>query len=362
MAHGDGAAVDVDLVLTHAHVLHELHDDGGKRLVDLEQIDVFHRQPSLGQRLAGGRRRAGKHDGRVGAGHCGGDDARTGFQAQFLALGFGADQHQRRTIDDARAVARRVHVVDALNVGVLAQGRGVEAHLAHHLEAGLELAQALQRAVTTDKFVAVEDDDAVLIQHRHQGFLEGTIGAGAGGLLLRAQGKAVDVLAREAFEGGDQIRAHALWHEIGVHVGRRVHRPGAAIGAHGDARHGFHAADHHQVLEARTHLHGAEVHCLQTRGAETVELHARHGFIPVGHQRGGLGDIGALVAHRGHAAQDDIVDLAGIQRVALLQGLEQAGQQIDRLDAVQRTVLLALAARRAHGIENISFGHGVLSS
>ena len=59
MAHGDGAAIDVDLLLGHAQVLHELEHHGGEGLVDLEQVDVADFQAGLGQGLAGGRRRAG---------------------------------------------------------------------------------------------------------------------------------------------------------------------------------------------------------------------------------------------------------------------------------------------------------------
>src|SRR5690606_7166863 len=306
VAHGDGAAVDVDLVLANAHVLHELHDDGGKRLVDLEQVDVLDAQTGLGQRLAGGRRGAGEHDGRVGAGHGGGDDSRTGLEAQLLALGLGADQHQRRAVDDARAVARGVHVVDALDVAVHAQGGGVEAHLAHHLEAWLELAEALKSAVAADELVMIEDDDAVLVGHRNQRFGEGAIGTGARGLLLRTQGEGIHVRAAEALEGGDQVGADALGYEVGVDVGLRVHHPGAAVGAHGHARHGLDAADHYQVLEAGAHLHRADVHRFQPRSAETVELHAGHADVPVRDHGRGLGDIGALVAHRRDTAENNI--------------------------------------------------------
>ena len=72
----DRAAVDVDLLVRHAHLLHEAHRHRGERLVDLEQVDVVDRQAGLGERLARRRHRAGEHDGRVGAGERGRDDAR----------------------------------------------------------------------------------------------------------------------------------------------------------------------------------------------------------------------------------------------------------------------------------------------
>src|SRR5476649_422819 len=39
VAHGNGAAVDVDPRSVDAHVFDELEDDRGKRLVDFEQVD-----------------------------------------------------------------------------------------------------------------------------------------------------------------------------------------------------------------------------------------------------------------------------------------------------------------------------------
>ena len=51
MAHRDRAAVDVDLLVRHAELLHEAHRHRGERLVDLEQVDVVDRQAGLGERL-----------------------------------------------------------------------------------------------------------------------------------------------------------------------------------------------------------------------------------------------------------------------------------------------------------------------
>jgi hypothetical protein len=75
-AHGDRAAVDVDLLVRHAHLLHELHRHGGEGLVDLEQVDLRDRHAGLGERLARRGHRAGQHDGGIGARERGGDDAR----------------------------------------------------------------------------------------------------------------------------------------------------------------------------------------------------------------------------------------------------------------------------------------------
>src|SRR5262245_53229142 len=41
MAHGDGAAIHVDLVVRHLEDLQVAQDDGGERLVQLPEIDVL---------------------------------------------------------------------------------------------------------------------------------------------------------------------------------------------------------------------------------------------------------------------------------------------------------------------------------
>ncbi|MNI88607.1 hypothetical protein D3C73_1459230 [compost metagenome] len=61
-----------------------------------------------------------------------------------------------------------MHVVDSFDMAVDPQRGGVEAHLAHHLEARLEFAQAFEGGVGADELINVEQEDAVLVAHRHQ--------------------------------------------------------------------------------------------------------------------------------------------------------------------------------------------------
>jgi hypothetical protein len=51
MAHGDGAAVHVDLVMVHVEGLHEAQHDRGERLVHLEQVDIADLHPAVGEDL-----------------------------------------------------------------------------------------------------------------------------------------------------------------------------------------------------------------------------------------------------------------------------------------------------------------------
>src|SRR5690606_23142980 len=157
VAHGDGAAVDVQLLVRDVQVLLELQDHGGERLVDLDQVDVVEGRARRGETLLGGRRRAGQHDGGVGAAGRGGDDAGARGQARGLARLFRADEHQRGAVDDARAVAAVVDVVDLLHEVVLLQRHRVEAaHLTDAGEGGLQLGQVLQGGAGTHVLVAIE--------------------------------------------------------------------------------------------------------------------------------------------------------------------------------------------------------------
>ncbi len=130
-------------------------------------------RPARSSTLLGGRGRAGQHDDRVGTTGGGGHDAGARGQALRLARRLGADEHQRGAVDDARAVAAGVDVVDLLDVVVLLQRHVVEAaHRADAVERGLQLAEALQGRGGTHVLVVVEDDEAVLVLDRHDGLGE----------------------------------------------------------------------------------------------------------------------------------------------------------------------------------------------
>jgi hypothetical protein len=113
----------------------------------------------------------------------------------------------------------------------------------------------------------------------------------------------------------------------------------------------------YEILPAGAHLLRCDIDGLEAGSAEAIELHAGGMPVPARRERSGLGDARALLADRRHATHDHVVDLRGIEVVALLQLLQHSGQQRDRLHLVQRAVLLALAARRAQRVENHRFGH-----
>jgi hypothetical protein len=57
------------------------------------------------------------------------------------------------------------------------------------------------------------------------------------------------------------------------------------------------------------------------------------------------------------AAQHHVFDQRGVEVVARLELMHQGGEELDRLDFVQRTAGLAAAARCANGIEDEGLGH-----
>ena len=175
--------------------------------------------------------------------------------------------------------------------------------------------------------------------------------------MVRLGGVGVDVGARPALEGRDQVGADALRHEAGGQRGGRVGRPGAAVGAHRHPAHRLDAAGEDQVLEAGADASRRLVDGLQAAGAEAVELDAGDRLGEAGRQRRGLGDVAALLAERRDDAEHDVVDAAGVEpRVARLELVEQPDDEVDGLHLVQRADGLALAARRPEVVVHECFG------
>jgi hypothetical protein len=78
-------------------------------------MSVVH--PSFFEQLLGHTRRTGQHDRRLRADRGRALDAGARLQAQGLAGFLGADQHAGGAVDDARAVAGVVDVVDRSTCG-----------------------------------------------------------------------------------------------------------------------------------------------------------------------------------------------------------------------------------------------------
>ena len=109
----------------------------------------------------------------------------------------------------------------------------------------------------------IENQNAVLIGHRHQRFVERAIGPCTRGFLLRTQGERINISPGKAFQRGNQVGTDALRNEMGVHIGRRVHGPSATVGAHRNARHRLDATRYDQVFKTGAHFHRRQVDCFQ---------------------------------------------------------------------------------------------------
>ena len=83
------------------------------------------------------------------------------------------------------------------------------------------------------------------------------------------------------------------------------------------------AADRHVVLAAH-HLRGGEIDQVEARGAEAVDLHARHRVAEARGERAHAGDVAARFADRVDAAHHHVVDLSRIEVVAVLDRLQRA--------------------------------------
>ena len=199
-----------------------------------------------------------------------------------------------------------MHVIDALHPVELLQRNGIEApHVAHRGEGRVELGQGFHRGVGAHELVVVKDGDAIDVLDRYDGLCEAATRPRRGGTLLGPGGIGVDVVAAEALDGRDEIRADSLRDEVGV-VGRlRIHRPRAAVAAHRHAAHRLHAAGEQHLIPAGAHLLRSDVDRLEPRGAVAVDLHPGNGVRQSCSDGGGLGDVGALVAQRGEAPGPD---------------------------------------------------------
>ena len=122
-------------------------------------------------------------------------------------------------------------------------------------------------------------------------------------------------------------------------------------------RHRFDAAGNDDVVGALGDLGGAEIDGVEAGGAEARDLHAGRLVVVAGLEGGRARDDGAGLADRIDAAEDDVVDLGRVEAVAVAQRFQHLGAEAHGRHLVQGAILLAAAARGAHGVIDIGFGH-----
>ena len=369
---GHRAAVDVERGRVEVELTDRLEHDGRERLVDLPDVDVVPGHAGLLQRPLGGRAGGGEHDHRLGPDGRRHADAGPRRQAVRPRVVGRRHEDRRRAIDDAGAVAGVVDVVDVVDLRVRAQAHLVERLAtelvprrgAHLLEARGELGELLQGRAGPRELLVVEGDRAVLVAHRDHALVEAALGDGDGGALLRHDGELVAVGAREALDGRDEVGRDALRdqrellaHERVVAVHRRRH---AVVTVAERAAHRLDATADHEVLVARQHARGGHADGLLAGTAEAVDRQAGRRRVPAGREHGEAGDVGTVVADAAGVAGDDVLDLRRRHAGARHDRAQALGEQLLRVDVVQRTVLLALAARGAHPVDDpgLALTHG----
>src|SRR5450759_1828375 len=102
MPDGDGAAVDVELVLVESKLAGASHHLRAEGLVDLEAIDVSELAASAGQHSLNCRHRADTHHRGRHADRGAGKNARQWLLAESARIIARADQDRRRAVDDGR--------------------------------------------------------------------------------------------------------------------------------------------------------------------------------------------------------------------------------------------------------------------
>ena len=348
MAEGDGAAVDVDLVGVPAEVLVHREGLGREGLVGLDQVEVVDRPAGLLQSRTAGRDRAGAHDRRIDAAGRPGDDP---GQRRDPAAGRGLRRHQ-----DHGGGA----VVDPAGVA--------GGHRAFLVEGRPQLRQALGRGAVLGILVAVDDDVALsgLDRHRDDLVLEAPGGLGGLGLLLRAGGEGVLLVA-----GQLPLARHVL--------GRVAHVVAVDGAPQSVLEHGVEELDvAHLGAVAQVRDVGRLAHALLAAGDDDVGVAQLDGLVAQrdAAQAGAteLVDLvgGALDRDAGldrrlarrvlagaggqDLTQDRLVDLLGVDFGPLHRFLDRHGAQIGRGDARKSPVERADRRTRRPGDDH--FCHG----
>jgi hypothetical protein len=202
------------------------------------------------------------------------------------------------------------------------------------------------------------------VEHRHQALVEPAFAHGDGGALLADHRKVVHRIARNAFQGGDGVGADALVrlrmlgaqaHVAAVHQIPRAVR----VGAGGGVGHHLGAAGDHQVFHARHDRGRGHVHRGDARAAEAVEGGGAGLDVIAGVERGHAAEVAALLAPLRGGAPDDVVDLGGVQVIALGDRLQHRGRELLRVDARQGAFAhLADAPRGPACVDDVSVSHG----
>ena len=123
-------------------------------------------------------------------------------------------------------------------------------------------------------------------------------------------------------------------------------------------RHHLGATADGEVLVAGHHHRRGEVVGRDARAAEAVERHAAGAHVVAGVERRHATEVAALLADLRAGAPDDVVDVGGVEAVAIDERLEHRGGDVLGVEVGERPLpLLADAPRRAACVDDECFSH-----
>jgi hypothetical protein len=167
------------------------------------------------------------------------------------------------------------------------------------------------------------------------------------GTRVRLCGERVEGLAVEAPALGDELRRDTL---IDQTLREPSAQPLTAVrgcsrrgGAEGHPAHRLHTGRDHDVVRSGEHSLRSEGGRLLAGPALAVDRGRRDGRVEACGEDRITGDVGRLLPRLRHAADEHVVDLARVESVALQQLLQHLREQVDGVDAGERTPRLPLA-------------------
>ena len=373
MAERNRAAVRIDLGPVDAEVADEFLDNHGESFVDFPDVDIVLGQARLGEHLAGSRSGGIKHQRRAIADLGHGDDPGTRLQSVLFSIFLRGQKHPGRAVDHARRNADmvdrldldvRVNLVDQLAIGFLTLGRR---HVEEHLEGRLELGEAFRCGIRARIFLMVEDDVAVIVFHHDGRSGEAAFRHRDRGAALAFDAHRFQFLTGDAFHRGDGISADALVRLRTPCLKARVVGAQAAAAEPGlvhlhavvaDVGHHFHAARDSEIVHPGHNHASREIGRGDAGAAEAVKRDAAGPDVIAGIERGIAADVTRLQPYRPGHTPDDVVDVGGVEIVAIAQGGQHCCRKMLGMHGGQRALAhFANAARRTDGVNDIGFGH-----
>jgi hypothetical protein len=201
----------------------------------------------------------------------------------------------------------------------------------------LELAQPFQRgfaqALVAADHVPLAGGLLLLVKDRcldrRDLPVEAALVPGALGVLLRGQAERVDVLAGDAPSLGDPLGGGELIGQIDVpRRGPQDAAVGTRIGAEADPAHRLDPARDADVDSTRRDQAGDEAVGLLAAAALAIHGHGANLLRQPGDEPAHPGDVVGLLAVLGHAATDDLFDIAGVDTGLVHDGLLHRAQQL----------------------------------